>query len=322
MQIFKLFPTACAVVICASFISVRADDTPVQAALRAALEQKMSDLDKQQTQAPPVVATSPGAVKVQPSQHTTNTVPAKATTPAANVAIPTPKPVMPAPQAAPAVAAPAVTAPATPAPAVVTPAVAAPVVAEPQSAPAETAPATPAPVANEPATPAEATPATTPAEAAPATPPPAETKPAPTMTPGEPAAAATIASETNAAPAASGTTPAAPVATMPTEVTPATPPPTETRPAPPAITPAAGTVLQSPAMPAMIKVKPGVMSATNQINAIYTGKELGLKPIESPLLPVSAAQQAQLQALLAKYKANQITPEEYYKQRAEILAQP
>jgi hypothetical protein len=26
--------------------------------------------------------------------------------------------------------------------------------------------------------------------------------------------------------------------------------------------------------------------------------------------------------LLAKYKANQITPEEYYKQRAEILAQP
>jgi hypothetical protein len=71
-----------------------------------------------------------------------------------------------------------------------------------------------------------------------------------------------------------------------------------------------------------IKVKPGVLSATNQINAIYTGKELGLKPIESPLLPVTATQQAQLQALLAKYKANQISPEEYYKQRAEILAQP
>ncbi|MGA2178530.1 MAG: hypothetical protein ABSH15_02965 [Verrucomicrobiota bacterium] len=75
-------------------------------------------------------------------------------------------------------------------------------------------------------------------------------------------------------------------------------------------------------MPATIKIKPGVMSATNQINAIYTGKELGLKPIESPLLPVSAAQQAQLQALLSKYKANQISPEEYHNQRAEILAQP
>ena len=167
------------------------------------------------------------------------------------------------------------------------------------------------------------------------------------MAPVEPAAAATITSETNAAPAASGTTPAVPVATMPTEVTPATPPPTETKPevptaemkpaptvetaqpapvaikpAPPAITPAAGTVLQSPVMPATIKVKAGVMSATNQINAIYTGKELGLKPIESPLLPVSATQQAQLQALLAKYKANQISPEEYHNQRAEILAQP
>jgi hypothetical protein len=71
-----------------------------------------------------------------------------------------------------------------------------------------------------------------------------------------------------------------------------------------------------------IKVKPGVMSATNQINAIYTGKELGLKPIESPLLPVTSTQQAQLQALLAKYKANKISPEEYHNQRAEILAQP
>jgi hypothetical protein len=94
------------------------------------------------------------------------------------------------------------------------------------------------------------------------------------------------------------------------------------KPAPPAITPAAGTVPQRPAMPATIKVKPGVISATNQINAIFTGKELGLKPIEAPLLPVTATQQAQLQALLAKYKANQITPEEYHRQRAEILAQP
>jgi len=102
----------------------------------------------------------------------------------------------------------------------------------------------------------------------------------------------------------------------------AQPAPVIIKPAPPAITPAAGTVLQSPVRPATIKVKPGVMSATNQINAIYTGKELGLKPIESPLLPISAAQQAQLQALLAKYKANQITPEEYHNQRAEILAQP
>jgi len=271
MQIPKLLPTVCAAVFCASFISVRADDTPVQAAARGALEQKMSELDTQQTQAPPFVVLPSGAVEVQPSRPITNTVPAQTPTPAATATTPEPTP-MPA----------------------------APVAPEPQSPPA----------------------ATMPTELAPATSPPAETKPAPMMTPVEPAAAATITSETNAAPAASGTTPAAPVATMPTEVTPATPPPTETKPAPPAITPAAGTVLQSPVRPATIKVKPGVMSATNQINAIYTGKELGLKPIESPLLPISAAQQAQLQALLAKYKANQITPEEYHNQRAEILAQP
>jgi hypothetical protein len=47
-----------------------------------------------------------------------------------------------------------------------------------------------------------------------------------------------------------------------------------------------------------------------------------LKPIESPLLPISAAKEAQLQALLAKYKADQISPEEYHNRRAEILAQP
>jgi hypothetical protein len=64
------------------------------------------------------------------------------------------------------------------------------------------------------------------------------------------------------------------------------------------------------------------MNATNQINATFPGKELGLKPIEAPLLPVTATQQAQLQALLAKYKANQVSPEEYHRQRVEILAQP
>ena len=44
--------------------------------------------------------------------------------------------------------------------------------------------------------------------------------------------------------------------------------------------------------------------------------------MEAPALPISAAQEANLQALLAKYKANQITAGEYQKQRAEILAQP
>jgi hypothetical protein len=100
------------------------------------------------------------------------------------------------------------------------------------------------------------------------------------------------------------------------------PAPVISQPEPPAITPAVGTVPVSPAAPAAPTVKPGALSATNQMNAVFTGKELGLKPMVSPLLPISAAKEAQLQALLAKYKADQLTPEEYQKQRAEILAQP
>ena len=75
-------------------------------------------------------------------------------------------------------------------------------------------------------------------------------------------------------------------------------------------------------MPATPQAKPGVKSPTNQVDATFPGKGLGLKPIEAPPLPISAAKEAQLQTLLAKYKANQITPGEYQKLRAEILAQP
>lgn len=41
----------------------------------------------------------------------------------------------------------------------------------------------------------------------------------------------------------------------------------------------------------------------------------------APPLPITAAQQAQLQELLAKYMANEISPEEYHTQRAAILGE-
>jgi hypothetical protein len=53
----------------------------------------------------------------------------------------------------------------------------------------------------------------------------------------------------------------------------------------------------------------------------YPGKDLGLKPLVAPALPVNTTQQAQLQALLQQYKADQISPEEYFKQREAILGQ-
>jgi hypothetical protein len=140
-----------------------------------------------------------------------------------------------------------------------------------------------------------------------------------------------MSSETNAAPAAVESAPAAPVTTAPAEAAPAAPQPVAARPAAPApvVKPAPAVETAQPApvtatAPSVFppKAKGGVTSATNQMSAIYTGKELGLKPLHSPLLPITAVQEMELQALLAKYKANQITPEEYHKQRVEILAQP
>ena len=46
------------------------------------------------------------------------------------------------------------------------------------------------------------------------------------------------------------------------------------------------------------------------------------KPLEAPALPISAVKQHRLAELLAKYKADQITPEEYHRERAKILAEP
>lgn len=54
----------------------------------------------------------------------------------------------------------------------------------------------------------------------------------------------------------------------------------------------------------------------------YVGKNLGLRPIEAPALPISASKQARLGQLLDQYKADQITPEQYHQQRAAILAEP
>lgn len=68
-------------------------------------------------------------------------------------------------------------------------------------------------------------------------------------------------------------------------------------------------------------VQPPV-AATPPANTNYPGKELGLPPITAPPLPISAQQETDLQGLLMRYEANQISPEEYQKERARILAKP
>jgi hypothetical protein len=56
--------------------------------------------------------------------------------------------------------------------------------------------------------------------------------------------------------------------------------------------------------------------------ASYAAKEPGFQPIVAPPLPISPDKEAQLRALNARYLSDQITPEEYFKQRAQILAAP
>lgn len=86
----------------------------------------------------------------------------------------------------------------------------------------------------------------------------------------------------------------------------------QAKPAPMAAAPPASKPATPPAAP------PAVQPATpSDLN--YPGKDLGFKPIEAPALPVSTQTQSQLQELDAQYMANQITPEEYHRQRAQIL---
>jgi hypothetical protein len=76
-----------------------------------------------------------------------------------------------------------------------------------------------------------------------------------------------------------------------------------------------------PVTTAVVTPPPAPMPAPTA-NANYAGKDIGLQPLAAPALPITATKEAQLEALLAKYKADQITPEEYHKQREAILAQP
>jgi hypothetical protein len=78
----------------------------------------------------------------------------------------------------------------------------------------------------------------------------------------------------------------------------------------------------APTKPLMPEVKPVAVIPADTTHTNYPGKELGFTPIVAPPLPISMTKEQQLDALLAQYKADQISPGEYQKQRAAILAQP
>jgi hypothetical protein len=118
-----------------------------------------------------------------------------------------------------------------------------------------------------------------------------------------------LAAEQAAVAAAGANTNTATATTTPSATT--TPAATPT-PAP-SPTPTAASANPAPATP--------VASSGSTTNN-YAGKPLGMQPMTTPPLPISGSKEEQLQALLEKYKADQITPEQYHQQRAAILAEP
>ena len=66
MQTPRLLPAIAAIVLCASTFSTRADDTPAQAAARAALMQDMNETGTVETPTPPPVTPTAPPVVVPP----------------------------------------------------------------------------------------------------------------------------------------------------------------------------------------------------------------------------------------------------------------
>jgi hypothetical protein len=244
MRISKFLSAVCAAAFLTGSLAVRAQDTPDQAAARAALMQKMTELDAQQNQ--PTNSNPLASVVIAPS-----TGPEQVVQPAIAAPVVNPPPVI-----------------------VVTP------------SGAQTVPQQQAPGSNQQAAVKPSAKPVKPRVAPVAKPPPAK--------PVKPTAAPVV----KPLPAKSVKPPAAPVVKSP---------PAE------------------PVKPPVKPVKPTaapVVKPPPPANAGYAGKTLGLKPIDVPPPPVSAKKEAELQALLAKYMADQETPDEYQKARAAILAEP
>lgn len=146
--------------------------------------------------------------------------------------------------------------------------------------------------------------------------------------------------EAESAPAAAPQTPA-PVTPAPAAPAPVTPPPAMVAPAPapvvkapaavaPAVGQAGDTEAQARARAAlsakMAEIRTPatstVVTATTSPAGVTSTTTTALKPITAPALPINMTKAGKLEWLLSQYKADQITPEQYHKQRAEILAEP
>jgi hypothetical protein len=104
--------------------------------------------------------------------------------------------------------------------------------------------------------------------------------------------------------------------------------------APPVITPAvparaATPVAPTPAIIPVVTPAPAAPAANGDLpatpppaNTLDAGKDLATPAMTAPPLPIPAGKAEKLEALTAKYKADQINAEQYQTQRAAILAEP
>jgi hypothetical protein len=93
----------------------------------------------------------------------------------------------------------------------------------------------------------------------------------------------------------------------------------------PAVAPAAPTAVQpSPAVTTQpaVAAKPAAPRTAEQKFTVSLKKPPVFEAIQGPPSPLSPEKQQRLDALLARYKADQVTPEQYHAERAKILAEP
>jgi hypothetical protein len=92
----------------------------------------------------------------------------------------------------------------------------------------------------------------------------------------------------------------------------------EAQPLSPAAAPAATPATKPAAKPAVATSEPEKVSKKPASPKV----QQPLAPIQPPPPAVSGTKQQRLEELLRKYKADEITPEEYHQQRVKILSEP
>jgi hypothetical protein len=100
-----------------------------------------------------------------------------------------------------------------------------------------------------------------------------------------------------------------------------TPPATNTAAKPAVVAPAEKTAVMTPVNGEAKAQKEAAKKAAVKA-ALAASAAPEMKPIVAPASPISASKEQRLQELLAKYKADQVSPNEYQIQRAAILAEP